>query len=70
MLVEGRGGRAYNVWLMSPCGRPADPTGAELRPTMESVAPGRYVARVTFSGPEDRFVQQEIRFKEPQGGTR
>jgi hypothetical protein len=70
LLVEGRGGRTYDVQLISPCGVPTDPRGAELTPTMESIAPGLYVARVTFSGSQDRFVQQEIRFKEPQGGTR
>jgi len=70
LLIEGRGGRTYDVHLMSPCGAPTDPRGAELSPTMQSIAPGRYVARVTFAGPQDRFVQQEIRFKEPQGGTR
>jgi hypothetical protein len=69
LLIEGRGGRTYNIHLISPCGDPTDPRGAELAPTMESIAPGQYVARVTFSGPQDRFVLQEIRFKEPQGGT-
>jgi hypothetical protein len=70
LLIEGRGGRTYNVQLISPCGAPTDPRGAEITPTMESVAPGLYVARVTFPGPQDRFVQQEIRFREPQSGTR
>jgi hypothetical protein len=70
LLVEGRGGRTYDVQLISPCGVPTDPRGAELTPTMQSVAPGRYMARVIFSGPEDRFVTQEIRFGQPQSGTR
>jgi glycogen debranching enzyme len=61
LLVEGRGGRTYDVQLISPCGVPTD---------MQSVAPGRYMARVIFSGPEDRFVTQEIRFGQPQSGTR
>jgi glycogen debranching enzyme len=70
VLLDGRGGRTYNVQLISPCGAPTQPRGAELASTMESIAPGQYVARVTFAGPQDHFVQQEIRFKEPQGGTR
>ncbi len=70
LLIEGHGGRTYDVQLISPCGAPTDPRGAELAPTMESIAPGLYLARVMFSGQRDRFVQQEIRFREPQGGTR
>jgi len=66
LLIEGRGGRTYNIHLISPCGAPTHARGAELAPTMESIAPGQYIARVTFPGPADRFVQQEIRFKNPE----
>lgn len=66
LLIEGRGNRTYNVHLISPCGAPTHARGAELAPTMESIAPGQYIARVTFSGPADRFLQQEIRFKNPE----
>jgi glycogen debranching enzyme len=66
LLIEGRAGHTYNVHLISPCGAPTDVRGAEVTPTMESIAPGQYVARVTSLGPADRFVQQEIRFKNPK----
>jgi glycogen debranching enzyme len=61
LLVEGRGGHDYELELLSPLGTPRDCTAGGLT----EIAEGHYRLALHFDGPAERYVEQEIRFKNP-----
>lgn len=66
LQVEGRGGRAYELELVSPVGPPVELSGAQLEP-----APGdRYRLHLRLEGPPDRFVPATVRFRKPRSAPR